>query len=61
MPHSIRDNSGKFLPNTPTSSNNQPSFFFTDGEFEDSLGEKPKIFEEPIWEEEEEEPIPISY
>lgn len=58
MPRKIRDNSGKFLPNTPTSSDNQPSFFLTYGELEAPLGEQPNIFEEPIGEEEEEEPIP---
>jgi len=58
MPGRIRDTSGKFLPNTPTSSNSQPPFFFTDGELESSLVEKNNIFEEPIGEEEEEEPIP---
>lgn len=50
MPRRNRDNSGKFLLNTPTTSNSQPSLFF---------GEQPDIFEEPIGEEEEEEPIPI--
>ena len=59
MPRRIRDTSGKFLPNTPTSSNSQPPFFFTDGELEAPLVEKTDIFEEPIGEEEEEEPIPI--
>jgi len=30
MPHMSRDNLGKFLPNTPIPSNNQPSLFFDD-------------------------------
>jgi len=55
MSHRIRENSGKFLSNTPTASNRQPSLFFSDGELEDPLGEKPYLFEEPIEEEEEEE------
>jgi len=46
------------LPNTPTASNNQPSLFFGGCELEEPLGEQPDIFEEPIGEEEEEEPIP---
>ena len=58
MPHRNRDNSRKFLSNTPTASNSQPSLFFSDGELEDPLGEQPYIFEEPTGEEEEEEPIP---
>lgn len=48
------------MPKTHTSSNNQPSFFFGDyevpsltiGELESPLGEPPKIFDEPIGEEE---------
>ncbi len=60
MPRRSRDNLGKFLPNTPTASNSQPSLFFGGYELEEPLGEQPNIFEEPIGaEEEEEEPIPI--
>jgi len=59
MPRGSRGNLGKFLPNTLTASNNQPSLFFGGCELEEPLGEKPNIFEEPIGEEEEEEPIPI--
>ena len=59
MPHRNRDNSSKFLTNTPTASNNQPSLFFSGCELEEPLGEQPDIFEEPTGEEEEEEPIPI--
>lgn len=54
MPPRSRDNLGNFFPNTPTPSNNQPSLFFDGYELEDPLGEQPEIFEEPIWEEEEE-------
>jgi len=54
MSHRNRDNLGKFLPNTPTTSKNQPSLFFRGCELEDPLGEQPNIFEEPIREEEEE-------
>jgi len=58
MPRRNIDNLGKFLPNTPTSSNSQTSLFFGGCELEEPLGEKPNIFEEPTREEEEEEPIP---
>ena len=53
MPRRNRDNSGKFLPNTPTTSHNQPSLFFGGSDQEEPLGEQLKIFEEPIGEEEE--------
>ena len=53
-----RDNLGKFLPNTPTTSNNKNSLFFGGCELEDPLGEQPEIFEDPTGGEEEEEPIP---
>jgi len=56
MPHRNRDNLGKFLPNNPTPSNNQPSLFFDGCELKEPLGEQPDIFEEPTGE--EEEPIP---
>ena len=58
MPRRNRDKLEKFLTNNPTTSNSQPSLFFGDYEVEEPLGEKPYIFEEPIREEEEEEPIP---
>lgn len=54
MPRRNRDNSGKFLPNTPTTSQNQPSLFFGHIDQEEPLGEKLDIFEETIGEEEEE-------
>ena len=60
MPRRNRDNLGKFLPNTPTTSNNQPSLFFGSYELEDPLGEQPEIFEEPTGGEEEGEPIPTN-
>ena len=60
MPRRNRDNLGKFIPNTPTALNNQPSLFFGGYELEDPLGEQPEIFEEPIGEEEEGEPIPTN-
>jgi len=53
MPHRNRDNLGKFLPNTPTASNNQPSLFFGGCELKEPLGEQPDIFEETTGEEEE--------
>ena len=59
MPRRSRDNLGIFFPNTPTTSNSQPSIFFGGCELEDPLGEQPNIFEEPIGE--EEETIPPNY
>lgn len=53
-----KDNSGKFLPNTPTASHSQPSLFFGGYEQEEPLGEQPNIFEESIGEEEKEN-IPL--
>ena len=59
MPRRNRDSLGRFLPNTPTTSNGKPSLFFGGCELEEPIGEQPNIFEEPIGEEEEEkEPIP---
>ena len=54
MPHRNRDDSGKILPNTPTTSKNQPSPFLNDYELEEPLCFQLDIFEELIWEEEEE-------
>lgn len=58
MPHRNRDNSGKFFPNTRTTSHSQPSLFFIGCDQEEPLGEKQDIFEEHIGEEEEEN-IPL--
>lgn len=54
MPHRNRDNSGKFLPNTPTTSQSHPSLFFGGSDLEEPIGEQPEIYEDPIAEEEEE-------
>jgi len=62
MPHRSRYTLGKFLPNIPTPSNNQPSLFFGDcqlpslttRDLEDPIVEQLAIFEEHIGEEEEE-------
>ena len=54
MPRRNIDNSGKFLPNTPTTSHSHPSLFFGGSDQEEPLGEQLEIFEEPIGEEEEE-------
>jgi len=51
MPHRNKDNSGKFLPNTPAASHSHPSLFFSGNDQEEPLGEQPKIFKEPIGEE----------
>lgn len=53
MPRRNRDNSTKFLPNTPTTSHRQPSLFFGGSDQEEPLSEQPEIFEELIGEEEE--------
>ena len=54
MPRRNRDNLGKFLPNTPTTSQSHPSLFFGGSDPKEPLRENPDIFEEPIGEEEEE-------
>ena len=54
MPCSNRDNSGKFLPNTPTTSQSHPSLFFGGCGSKEPIGEPPKIYEDPIAEEERE-------
>ncbi len=51
MPRRNSDNLGKFLTNTPTTFNSQPSLFFGDYEVEEPLGEQLYIFEEPTGEE----------
>lgn len=52
MPCRSRENQGIFFPKTHTS-HSEPSFFFSDCELEYLLGDPPKIFEEPVGEEEE--------
>jgi len=52
MPRRNRDNTGKFLPNTPTTSLSHPSLFFGDSDPEEPIGEPPEISEDPITEEE---------
>ena len=54
MPHRNRDNTEKFLPNTPTTSLSHPSLFFGGSDPEESIGEPPEIYEDPITEEEQE-------
>ena len=54
MPRRNRENSGKFLPNTPTTSLSHPSLFFVGNDIEESIGEPPEIYEDPIIEEEQE-------
>lgn len=41
MPHRNRDNLGKFLPNTPTTSHSHPSLFFGGSDPEEPIGEPP--------------------
>ena len=61
MPDRNRDTQWSFLPNTPTPSKSQPSLFYYNCQLptlttiglEDPLGDKPKMIEEPIMEEEE--------
>jgi len=43
---------GKFLPNTPTTSLSQPSLFSGDSEPEEPIGEPLEIYKDPITEEE---------
>ena len=52
MPHRNRGKTGKFLPNTPTTSLSHPSLFFGDSDPEEPIGEPPEIYEDPIPEEE---------
>ena len=52
MPRRNIDKTGKFLPNTPTTSLSDPSLFFGDSDPEEPIGEPPEIYEDPIVEEE---------
>jgi len=54
MPRRNRDNSGNFLPNTPTTSLSRPSLFFGGSDREEPIGEPPEIYKDPIIEEEQE-------
>ena len=53
MPRRNRYNSGKFLPNTPTTSHSHPCLFFGGSDQKEPLCEQPKLFEENIGEEED--------
>ena len=53
MPHRNRDNTRKFLPNTPTTSLSHPSLFFGGNDPKEPIGEPPEIYEDPITEEEQ--------
>jgi len=57
MPRRNRDNTGKFLPNTPTTSLSHPSLFFGGSDLEEPIGEPPEIYEDPITEEEQNVPF----
>jgi len=48
MPRRNRDNSGKFLPNTPTTSLSHPFLFFGGSDPEEPKGVPPEIYEDPI-------------
>jgi len=52
MPPRNRDKTRKFLPNLPTTSLSHPSLFFGDSDPEEPIGEHPKIYVDPIIEEE---------
>ena len=52
MPRRNQDKTGKFLPDTPTTSLSHPSLFFGDSDPEEPIGEPPEIYEDPIAEEE---------
>ena len=58
MPHRNKDNSRKFLPNTPNTSLSHPSLFFGGSDLEEPIGEPPEIYEDPITKEEQEN-IPL--
>src|ERR1700733_10110762 len=52
MPRRNRDRSGKFLPSTPTTSLIHPSLFGGDSDPEETIGEHPETYQNPIEEEE---------
>ena len=54
MSHRNGGNSGKFLPNTPTTFVSHPSLFFSGNDPKEPIGEPPEIYEDPITEEEQE-------
>ena len=54
MPRRNRENSGKFLPNTPTTSLSHLSLFFGSSDLEEPIGQPLEIYEDPITEEEQE-------
>jgi len=58
MPRRNKDNSEKFLPNTPTTSLSHPFLFFGGSDPENHICEAPEIYEDPIIEEEQEN-IPL--
>ena len=52
MPRRNRDRSGKFLPNTPTTSLSHPSLFGDGSDSEETIGEHHEAYQSPIEEEE---------
>ena len=52
MPRRNRDRSGKFLPNTPTTSLSHPSLFGDNSDSEETIGEHHEAYQSPIEEEE---------
>jgi len=54
MPRRNRDHTWKFLPNTATTSLSHPSPFFSGSDPKEPIGEPPKIYEDLIIEEEQE-------
>ena len=58
MPCRNRGNTGKFFPNTPTTSLGHPSLLFGGSDPNEPIGEPPEIYEGPIIEEEREK-IPL--
>jgi len=54
MPRRSRENSRKFLPNTPTTSLSHPSPFFGGSDPKEHISEPPEIYEDPLTKEEQE-------
>ena len=60
MPRKNRDNLGKFLPNTPTTSNRQHSLIFGGYELEDPSSEQPRYLKSLQGEKNKENPFQLT-
>ena len=54
IPRRNKDNTGKFLPNAPTTSLSHPSLLFGGSDLEEPINKPTEIYEDPITEEEQE-------